>query len=296
MERRLAAVLASAALLFGLAACTNEGSAGNKPMVLSTFTIIEDIAKNIAGDAVEVRSITDPGAEIHGYEPTPSDIAAASDADMILANGLNLEHWIDKLLTHSTAKRVTVTEGIEPINIEHSETPNPHAWMSPALAKTYVDNIVSALSELVPDAADTFRSNGGAYKAELDGVDRELTEGLRSLPENRRTLVSCEGAFSYLAREAHMKEGYIWPVNSNGEITSGEISKAASFVRENQVPAVFCESTVGKGPHEQLRQETGVKNGGTLFVDSLSPADGPVPTYLDLISYDVKTIVSGLSQ
>lgn len=297
MRRMLVAILAATALASGLmTACSSEQAHGDKPLVLTTFTILADMAQQVAGDEVDVRSITAPGAEIHGYDPTPSDMAAASDADLVLSNGLGLEHWLDKLLTHSTANRVVATDGIEPISIENTNTPNPHAWMSPALAKVYVDNIINALAHLQPESAETFRSNGEHYKQQLEEVDHQLNEGLSSLPENKRTLVTCEGAFSYLTREAHMHEGYIWPVNSNKEITPSQIRNAAAFTTHHQVPAVFCESTVEPGPHEQLMRETGAADGGTLYVDSLSVPDGPVPTFLDLISYDVNTIVDGLKK
>ncbi|MCT2287682.1 metal ABC transporter substrate-binding protein [Corynebacterium sanguinis] len=297
--RILTALVATLTLAMAMVSCSNANPAPQaqaKPTVLTTFTILEDMAKNVAGDRVDVRSITRPGAEIHDYDPTPSDIAAASDADLILANGFGLEHWVDKLLATSKAKRVTVTEGIEPIMIDGTDQPNPHAWMSPALAKTYVDNIVAALSELDPDGAETFRTNGEHYKAEINSTQHTLESGLAALPEEHRTLVSCEGAFSYLARDAGLREGYIWPVNSVREVTSGDINRAAEFVRAHNVPAVFCESTVEPGPKEQLMRETGARDGGTLYVDSLSPADGPVPTFLDLLRYDATTIITGLNQ
>lgn len=297
--RIISVLMATLSLALALTSCSNTDpvqQAHAKPTVLTTFTILEDMAKNVAGDRVDVRSITRPGAEIHDYDPTPSDIAAASDADLILANGLGLEHWVDKLLATSKAKRVTVTEGIEPIMIDGTDQPNPHAWMSPALAKTYVDNIVAALSELDPDGAERFATNGESYKAELDDTQHSLASGLAALPDGHRTLVSCEGAFSYLTRDAGLRESYIWPVNSAREVTSGDINRAAEFVRAHNVPAVFCESTVEPGPKEQLMRETGARDGGTLYVDSLSPADGPVPTFIDLLRYDANTIVTGLNQ
>lgn len=296
--KKLGATLAAAALLTGITACSDSGDthAADKPHVLTTFTILEDITQEIAGDAAEVSSITEPGAEIHGYDPTPSNIAAASTADLVLENGLGLEHWTDKLLQNSQAKRVTVSEGIQPITIEGTDTPNPHAWMSPVLAKTYVDNIVAALSDIAPDDRATFEANAQEYKKKLDDLDHKLTEGLSTLPKLKRTLVTCEGAFSYLAKEADMQEGYIWPVNTEGEITPGQVRQAAEFVKAHEVPSVFCESTVERGPQEQLMRETGAADGGTLYVDSLSPADGPVPTYLDLINHDVTTIVEGLKK
>ncbi|MEJ6549591.1 metal ABC transporter substrate-binding protein [Corynebacterium sp. USCH3] len=298
--RGTAATTASVLLAGGLVACSSgdTGSTGSTggdvPEVLATFTILADMAQEVAGDALEVSSLTRPGAEIHGYDPTPGDIRTAAGAEVILSNGLGLENWVDKLTADSDATRVTVTEGIDPVPIDGTDEPNPHAWMSPVLATVYVDNIVEALSDFQPADADTFRDNAEAYKRQLDEVQNDLTEGLSHLPESQRALQTCEGAFSYLTRDAGLAESYIWPVNSDAEITPDQIRTAASFVDDNDVPAVFCESTVDPGPKEQLIRDTGARDGGTLYVDSLTEAGGDAPTYLDLIRYDVDTIVAGM--
>ncbi|MGP5931481.1 metal ABC transporter substrate-binding protein [Corynebacterium glyciniphilum] len=292
--RRTTAATTSILLAGGLVACSSDDARDDTPEVLATFTILADMAQEVAGDSLEVSSLTRPGAEIHGYDPTPGDIRTAAGAEVILSNGLGLENWVDKLTADSDATRVTVTEGIDPIPIEGTDEPNPHAWMSPTLAKIYVDNIVDALSEYSPDNADTFRDNAENYKSQLDDVQDDLTDGLSHLPENQRALQTCEGAFSYLTRDAGMAESYIWPVNSDAEITPDQIRTAASFVDDNDVPAVFCESTVDPGPKEQLIRDTGARDGGTLYVDSLTEDGGDAPTYLDLIRYDVDTIVEGM--
>ncbi|MDN5682991.1 MAG: metal ABC transporter substrate-binding protein [Corynebacterium sp.] len=292
--RRTTAATTSILLAGGLVACSSDDARGDTPEVLATFTILADMAQEVAGDTLEVSSLTRPGAEIHGYDPTPGDIRTAAGAEVILSNGLGLENWVDKLTADSDATRVTVTEGIDPVPIEGTDEPNPHAWMSPTLAKVYVDNIVDALSDFRPDDADTFRDNAGAYKTQLDEVQGDLTDGLSHLPENQRALQTCEGAFSYLTRDAGMAESYIWPVNSDAEITPDQIRAAASFVEDNDVPAVFCESTVDPGPKDQLIRDTGARDGGTLYVDSLTEDGGDAPTYLDLIRYDVDTIVEGM--
>lgn len=240
-------------------------------------------------------SLTRPGAEVHGYDPTPGDIRAASDAELIISNGLGLERWLDKLVADSDAARVTATDGITPIAIEGTDEPNPHAWMSPVLAETYVSNIETALSRTFPEDSATFRTNADTYRKQLAEVDRTMQDGLATLPANQRALQTCEGAFSYLTREAGMAESYIWPVNSDREITPVEIRRAADFVRDNDVPAVFCESTVDRGPKEQLIRESGAADGGTLYVDSLTEADGDAPTYLDLIRHDTRTILASLT-
>ncbi len=292
--RRTTAATTSILLAGGLVACSSDDARDDTPEVLATFTILADMAQEVAGDSLEVSSLTRPGAEIHGYDPTPGDIRTAAGAEVILSNGLGLENWVDKLTADSDATRVTVTEGIDPIPIEGTDEPNPHAWMSPTLAKIYVDNIVDALSEYSPDNADTFRDNAENYKSQLDDVQDDLTDGLSHLPENQRALQTCEGAFSYLTRDAGMAESYIWPVNSDAEITPDQLRTAASFVDDNHVPAVFCESTVDPGPKEQLIRDTGARDGGTLYVDSLTEDGGDAPTYLDLIRYDVDTIVEGM--
>jgi len=270
--------------------------------VVTTFTVIQDIAQNVGGDAAEVESITKPGAEIHEYEPTPKDIVKAQSADLILWNGLNLERWFERFFQNISNKpAVVVTTGIEPLSIyegPYKGAPNPHAWMSPANGKIYVENIVRALSNLVPDHAKDFEANGDAYKKELDNISSHLIEELSALPENQRTLVTCEGAFSYLCRDTNMKELYLWPVNAADEGTPQQIAKVVEAVKAQQIPAVFCESTVSPKAMQQVADETGAvlktdeKN--ILYVDSLSEADGPVPTYLDLLQHDADAIVSGL--
>ena len=290
--------VSAALLLSGCSAGTHPPSAGeDKPVVLTTFTVLEDMAENIAGEHLEVESITKPGAEIHGYEPTPADIRKASEADLILENGLNLEAWFDQFLEQVDAPHVVVSEGIEPVPIAgdaYAGTPNPHAWMSPKNAQVYVDNMVTALSELDPDHAQDYARNAEAYKQQLRAVHEDLQRELEDLPERQRALVTCEGAFSYLARDAGLTEKYIWPVNAEQQATAQQISSAIEFVQDHDVPAVFCESTVSDAPMQRVVDATGARFGGTLYVDSLSGQDGPVPTYLDLIRHDADTISAGL--
>lgn len=269
-----------------------------KPVVLTTFTVLADIAQNVAGDHLTIESITKVGAEIHGYEPTPRDIARASKAALILDNGLGLERWFEQFVESVHVPHVVVSETVTPIDIAadaYAGKPNPHAWMSPVNAAVYVDNMVQAFSRLDPEHAADFEANATAYRAELQAVQDELTTGLAALPKSQRALVTCEGAFSYLARDAGLIEKYLWPVNAEQEGTPQQVTSVIDFVKANEVPAVFCESTVSEKPMRQVVEATGTRFGGTLYVDSLSEADGPVPTYLDLIRYDAKTIIDALT-
>lgn len=297
LRKTALATLATVALV--VTGCSAERAQENeKPTVLTTFTVLQDMAQNVAGEHLTVESLTKPGAEIHEYEPTPSDIKKAHDADLVLNNGLNLESWFDRFLHDSQATHKTVSEGVTPIGITEDTaagTPNPHAWMSPTNAATYVDNIAAAFTQLDPDHADDYRSNAESYKEQLRTIQDGLTEKLDTLPAGHRALVTCEGAFSYLAHDAGLTEQYLWAVNSDSEVSASRVAQVSGFVRENSVPAVFCESTVSDSTMQQVASDTGARFGGVLYVDSLSGADGDVPTYLDLLRHDVSVITDGLA-
>ena len=299
---RIQLALWSALLVVLLAGCSptsaGAGGQGSKPKVLTTFTVLADIARNVGGDHVVVESLTKVGAEIHGYEPTPGDVRRAADAALILDNGLNLESWFAQFVERVEVPHVVVSDGVEVMDIAsdaYAGKPNPHAWMSPLNVKIYVDNIVAAFSRLDPDHAEAFAANGRAYQAQLQTVHDKLLAELSTLPEAKRALVTCEGAFSYLARDAGLTERYIWPVNAEQQATPQQIAAVIDDVRTAQVPAVFCESTVSDKPMRQVVAATGAAFGGVLYVDSLSEADGPVPTYLDLLRYDTDLIIKGLT-
>lgn len=302
--RRLAGFAVLAGLGLALAGCWGaapgvpSGPDSDRPTVLTTFTVLADIAQNVAGDNLRVESITKVGAEIHGYEPTPGDIRRATQADLILDNGLNLEAWFAQFVEDLDVPHVVVSEGVDVVPIgedAYRGLPNPHAWMSPLNVQVYVDNMAAAFADLDPENADEYAANATAYQAELQAVQDEMVAALGALPQRQRALVTCEGAFSYLARDAGLTERYIWAVNAEQQATPRQIAGAIEFVRDNDVPAVFCESTVSDAPMRQVVGATDARFGGTLYVDSLSEADGPVPTYLDLIRYDADLIISGLT-
>lgn len=268
--------------------------------VVTTFTVIQDIAQNVAGDAATVESITKPGAEIHEYEPTPKDIVKAQSADLILWNGLNLERWFERFFQNIKDKpAVVVTEGITPLSIyegPYKDAPNPHAWMSPSNALIYVENIKNALVKYDPQNADTYQKNAAAYAEKIKQLDKPLREKLSQIPADQRWLVTSEGAFSYLAKDYDLKEGYLWPINAEQQGTPQQVRKLIDLVKKNHIPVVFSESTVSAKPAQQVAKESGAKYGGVLYVDSLSAANGPVPTYIDLLNVTVSTIVKGFEK
>lgn len=297
---RLATSVKTLLFAASLATAGTAALAQDKFKAVTTFTVIADMAQNVAGDAATVESITKPGAEIHGYAPTPRDIIRAQDADLILWNGLGLELWFEQFFRNlKDIPSITLTDGVEPISIsggEYDGKPNPHAWMSLSSALIYVDNIRDGFVLHDPDNAEIYTANAEAYKKRIAETIEPLRDQIQMVPDGQRWLVSCEGAFSYLTRDFGMKELFLWPINADSQGTPQQVRRVIDAVRENDVPAVFCESTVSQAPARQVARETGAEYGGMLYVDSLTEADGPVPTYLDLLRTTSQTIAEGLTR
>jgi len=285
-------------LAFALAVSL-PAAAQEKLKVVTTFTIIADMASNVAGEAAEVESLTKPGAEVHYYQPTPGDILRAQGADLILWNGLNLEQWFEKFLANlSDVPSATLTDGVEPVGIAdgpYEGRANPHAWMSPDVALIYVENIRTALGAADPPNAAIYDANAAAYSDEIRATVAPIRVALDAIPDDKRWLVSSEGAFSYLARDFGLNELYIWPINADQQGTPQQVRKVIDKVRELEIPAVFSESTIPPDAAQQIARETGAAYGGVLYVDSLTGPDGPAPTYLDMLRVTTETIAQGLS-
>ncbi len=277
---------------------TTDPTQKDKKVILTTFTVLADMAQNVAGDKAIVESITKPGTEIHGYEPTPSDLQRGQGADLILDNGLNLERWAERFYNNfSNVTRLTLSEGVQPVAIvedTYQGKPNPHAWMSPQNALIYVENIRKALRTLDPANAATYDANARAYSEQIRAIDTRLKQAISTISPDKRYIVSCEGAFSYIARDYGLKEVYIWSVNAEQQATPKQVERVINTVKTNQIPAVFCESTVNNEAQLQIAKETGANFAGVFYVDSLSPPDGPASTYLKLLEYNVNTLIKGL--
>lgn len=297
-------LLAGVSLCLALVGCnkTDTQTQQSQPQqdkftVVTTFTVIADIAQNVAGDAAVVESITKAGAEIHDYEPTPQDIAKVQKADLILYNGLNLERWFEKFYQDAKdVPAVVVTQGITPMNIKegsYKDLPNPHAWMSPSNALVYVENIKNALVQYDPANKDTYIKNAQEYSQKIKDLDAPLRAKLDKIPQDKRWLVTSEGAFSYLAADYRLQEAYLWPINAEQQGSPKQVKALIDIVRTNKIPVVFSESTISDKPAKQVAKETGASYGGVLYVDSLSEKDGAVPTYLDLLNVTVSTVVKG---
>ncbi len=296
MNRRLITLL-----LLVLTSCASSTLwSAERLKVVTTFTILADMAGNVAGDAADVVSVTKPGAEIHNYQPTPKDIGRTRKADLILWNGLNLELWFEKFLERlAGVPSVILSDGVDPMSINdgpYDGKPNPHAWMSPSDALIYVDNIQKALAEADPANAEVYAANATAYKEKIKALTEPLREKINALPEDKRWLVSSEGAFSYLARDFGLQELFLWPINADSQGTPQQVRNVIDRIRSDSIPVIFSESTVSPKPAQQVARETGALYGGVLYVDSLSREDGPVPTYLDLITVTIEAIVQGIEE
>lgn len=303
-RRQFAALALAAAAIGGMApsdrAAHAQPAAGKPLRVVTTFTVIQDIAQNVAGTAAIVESITKPGAEIHDYQPTPLDVVKAQSADLVLWNGMNLERWFERFFENvKEVRSAVVTEGIAPMGIKegpYEGKPNPHAWMSTGSALIYVENIRKALTDADPANAAAYAKNAAAYSEQIKAIDAPLRARLDKVPADKRWLVSSEGAFSYLARDYGWREAYLWPINADEQGTPQQVRRLIDLVRKNKIPAVFSESTISDRAAKQVARETGAKYGGVLYVDSLSDARGAVPTYLKLLEVTVDTIAKGFGQ
>ena len=270
----------------------------NKEVILASFTVLADIIENVAKDEFVVKSITKPGVEVHGYQPTPSDLIKASKAFVFIDNGFGFELWAEKFVSNLQIKRVTISNRLEPIFISedfYKGKPNPHAWISPKRGMIYVDVIVDSLSELKPSEAESFKNNGQIYKNKIAKIDKDFSLFINNLEKNNRYLVTCEGAFSYLTNDYGLKEAYLWPVNAESQITPKRMARTISLVKNKNIPSVFCESTVSNESQMVVASETGAKFGGDLFVDSLSQDNKSANTYLKMLQHNLTLIKKGLN-
>ncbi len=299
-KRTFCYLLLSTLLFINISGCkpTNKLTKRNNQTILTSFTVLADMIRNVAGDEFKVESITKIGMEVHGYKTTPSDMIRATEASIFIDNGFGFELWAEKFLTNLNIKRITIAENIIPIYISedaYKGKPNPHAWISPKRGGQYVDIIADTLSDIKPERQEYFKKNAEIYKNEIIDIEKEFTLFINSLKKNKKFLITCEGAFSYLAKDYGLEEGYLWPVNAESGVTPKRMARVINTVKENKIPAVFCESTVSNESQLIVADETGAKFGGDLYVDSLSQEDGPASTYLNMLNHNLKLIKDGLN-
>ena len=299
MRKKILLLTFALLISFTTGACKriSNNNETKKEVILASFTVLADIIKNVAKDDFIVRSITKPGIEVHGYQPTPNDLINASRAFVFVDNGFGFELWAEKFVSNLKVRRITISDELNPIFISedfYKGKPNPHAWISPKRGMLYVDIIVESLSELRPSKREFFEKNGKLYKNKLAKIDQEFSLFVNNLDKEKRFLVSCEGAFSYLTNDYGLEEVYLWPVNAESQITPKRMAKTISLVKNKDVQTVFCESTVSNESQMVVVNETGANFGGNLFVDSLSNDNGPASSYLRMLEHNLNLIKRGL--
>ena len=298
MRKKISLLVLLFLISFLPSSCKKISNENKKEVILASFTVLANMIENVAEDEFIVKSLTKPGVEVHGYQPTPSDLIKATEAFVFVDNGFGFELWAERFVSNFKFKRITISDDLDPIFISedlYKGKPNPHAWISPKRGMLYVDIIVESLSELRPSKKELFEKNGKIYKNKIAKIDADFSIFINNLDQDKLYLVSCEGAFSYLTKDYGLKEVYLWPVNAESQITPKRMARTISLVKNKNIPAVFCESTVSNESQMVVVNETGAKFGGNLFVDSLSKDNGPASSYLEMLRYNLNLIKIGLN-
>ena len=273
--------------------------AQEKPLVVASASIFADMAENISGGLLDVRSIVPIGGDPHIYDPTPGDAQLVAKANLILKNGLTFEGWLNELIENSGTQAMvkTITEGITPIeSAKYKNSTDPHAWMDAHLGLTYIENIKNALVELDPDNADIFEFNYKAYRQQMEAMDTKIAAAVQSIPEQQRVLITSHDAFRYFGKRYGIKVEAILGTSTDAEARTSDILRLNKIIQAQKVPAVFIETTVNPKLLQQIASDNKVAVGGQLYSDSIGDKDSPAPTYLKMLEYNTNTVVAALSR
>ena len=272
--------------------------------VVASFSILGELAREVGGDRVELHTLVGPDGDAHVYQPTPADAKTIARADLVIVNGLGFEGWIDRLIK-SSGYRGTVlvaSTGITTLKLKHDEhgrghdgNVDPHAWQDLANALRYVDNIAQALVKADPAGQSAYLANAAKYKQAVVALDGELKNTFNAIAKEKRKVVTTHDAFGYFSRAYGI--AFISPVgiNTDAEASAADVGRIIKQIRREKIPAVFMENISDPRLLERIRQESGARIGGVLYSDSLSKADGPAATYLELMRHNAKTLASALS-
>jgi zinc/manganese transport system substrate-binding protein len=290
-------VLALAVLVAALA----PAAAQDRLKVVATFSILADLVKNVGGERLEIKTLVGPNADAHVYSPTPTDAKAIADARLVFVNGLGYEGWITRLVQSAAGKApiVVASKGVKPRRMggadhDHGHDADPHTWQSVANAKIYVGNIRDALGAADPAGKDAYAANAGAYVAKLEAVEREIVEAVAKIPQAQRKIITTHDAFGYFQQAYGI--AFVAPqgVSTESEASARDVAAIIRQVRQQKIPAVFLENVTDPRLVKRIAEETGAKVGGTLYSDALTDANGPAPSYIELMRHNVKTLAAAL--
>lgn len=315
MKRKLSIVLAGVASLFLLAACGSSKSGADsssadsgeeKLQVVATNSIIADMAKEIGGEQIELHSIVPVGTDPHEYEPLPQDIQKASEADIVLYNGLNLETgngWFEKLMETAGKKENTdyfaVSRTVTPMYLsgqESSHTEDPHAWLDISNGIAYSEEIARIFAEKDPDNKENYLENSKVYTAKLKELDQTAKAEFADIPEAKRLLVTSEGAFKYFSKAYGLTAAYIWEINTESQGTPEQMKTIIDTVKSSDVPSLFVETSVDARSMERLSKETGLPIYSKIFTDSVAEEGEDGDSYYTMMKWNLEKIHEGLSQ
>ncbi|MDN6161739.1 MAG: zinc ABC transporter substrate-binding protein [Atopostipes sp.] len=310
------ATLSMMALLLTACGTDTEEEAGpdGKLKVVTSFTILSDIAEQIGGEDVDIHNLVPTGTDPHEYEPLPKDMKAATDADILLYNGLNLEGgkngWFFKMVDAVDQDEDVIynlSEGVEPMSVtdeldadqmeaqeideeDHGEI-NPHAFISPHVGIILTENMRDAFMEQDPDNADDYEERASEYLERLNGMDEEYHEKIQDIPEDRRVLVTSERAYQYMTEEYGLKEGFIWALDTEDTGTPEQIKSLVHFIEKYDVPVLFIESNVDARPMETVSEQTGVPfSSKEIYSDEIGEPGDEVDTYMKFLKYNINLV------
>jgi manganese transport system substrate-binding protein len=305
MFKKAASLILAGVLLAASAGCSSGKDESEKVEVVTTYSIIYDLVKNVGGDKVEVHSMVPIGSNPHEYDPLPEDVLKTTDADVVFYNGLNLEEgnsWFKKLLKTADkggkdAPVYRVSEGVKAIHLESKgleEEPDPHAWMNINNGIIYVENIRDALIKEDPDNKKYYEQNAEKYISELKELHDETLSEIAKIPEEKRVLITSEGAFKYFGEAYNMNTAYVWEINSENQGTPQQIKSLVDFIKQGNVSALFVETSVDPRSMETVSKETGVPIKGKVFTDSLGKPGEDGDSYKEMMEWNTKTVIKGI--
>lgn len=303
----LLSIMLITTVMFGCAPkAENAPADSDKLLIVTTNSILADMVYNVVGDNADIYSIVPIGTDPHEYEPLPKDIEAVSDSDIIFYNGLNLETggngWFVKLM--ETTGKVSekdyfvASSGVEPMYLTSAGKENeqdPHAWLDIQNGIKYVENIISVVSEKDSKYASEYNKNGKEYIAKLEELDKKAKNKMSDIPDEKKLLVSSEGAFKYFSKAYGLTAAYIWEINTESQGTPEQMTRIIDTIRDWEVPSLFVETSVDHRSMEQVSSETGIPIYSTIFTDSLAKQGEEGDSYYDMMKWNLDKIHEGLS-
>jgi zinc/manganese transport system substrate-binding protein len=280
--------------------------------VVATFSILGDMVERIGGEHIALTTLVGPDGDSHVYQPTPKAARSVAESDVLFLNGLDFEGWLERLAEAASfdGAMVVATNGVVPIAFDdhddHDDEKHddhaghdhgafdPHAWQSLENAVIYANNIAAGLAQADPENAGDYYANRAAFVAEVEMLSADIEAMMKSLPADKRTVVTPHDAFGYFAATYDLTFVAPQGMSTESEVSAGDVAALITQIREESISAVFIESITDNRMMEQIANETGATIGGTLYSDALSAKSGPASTYLDMMRHNATTLFDAL--